>query len=283
MHRRPGAAERLLDPGESLVDARPARADEVDEQPEVLDARVSLRRELGLEPVQASGDLRGHAPDLCQLSPDGACLVTHTCADGCSHLIRKLGLDPGGDARELAQLPVRALEHRGDVDVPWALGLRFGEALAGAVKGELVHRRATIPPGPDDSGALTPRLLAHFTTHRAAQGDRVSFIPILVLLLAAMWLLVIRPQRARQKAAQQTLNALVPGTEVLTAGGLYGTVRKVDDDDVHVEIAPDTVVRVARRAIASVIEPEDDELGELERAQREAEAEVVAARETADR
>ena len=61
----------------------------------------------------------------------------------------------------------------------------------------------------------------------------MSFIPILVLLLAAMWLLVIRPQRARQKAAQNTRDSLVPGAEVLTAGGLYGTVRFVDDDEVR--------------------------------------------------
>jgi preprotein translocase subunit YajC len=111
----------------------------------------------------------------------------------------------------------------------------------------------------------------------------VSIIPILILLLIAMWLLVIRPQRARQKAAQRTVEALAPGTEVLTAGGLYGTVREVDDDEIHVEIAPDTVVRVARRAIAAVIEDDEGELEELERAQRAAEDEVVAARESADR
>ena len=111
----------------------------------------------------------------------------------------------------------------------------------------------------------------------------MSFIPILVLLLAAMWLLIIRPQRARQKAAQNTRDSLVPGAEVLTAGGLYGTVRYVDDDEVRVEIAKDTVVRVARRAIATVIEPEDAQLAELERAQRAAQDEVVAAGEPGER
>jgi preprotein translocase subunit YajC len=125
-------------------------------------------------------------------------------------------------------------------------------------------------------------LLAHFTFASRSEGDRVSIIPILVLLFVAMWLLVIRPQRARQKATQRTLEALSPGTEVLTAGGLYGVVRDVADDEIQVEIAPDTVVRVARRAIAAVIE-DDDELEELERAQREAEEEVVAAHESGDR
>jgi len=110
----------------------------------------------------------------------------------------------------------------------------------------------------------------------------VSIIPILVLLLVAMWLLVIRPQRARQKAAQHTLETLSPGVEVLTAGGLYGVVTDVADDEIHVEIAAGTVVRVARRAIAAVIEEDDDELEQLERAQREAEEEVVAAHESGD-
>ena len=111
----------------------------------------------------------------------------------------------------------------------------------------------------------------------------MSIIPILILLFAAMWLLVIRPQRKRQQESQRTLETLVPGAEVLTAGGLYGTVREVGEDDVHVEIAPDTVVRVSRRAIAAVMEPEDTELAELERAQHEAEQEVAAARDSGER
>jgi len=142
---------------------------------------------------------------------------------------------------------------------------------------------ATIPRTPDGSHATARRLLAHFTAHPSREGDPVSFIPILILLFAAMWLLVIRPQRKRQQEAKRTLNALAPGVEVLTAGGLYGTIREVDEEEVRVEIAPGTVVRLARRAVAAVIEPEDTELAELERVQVEAEEEVVAARDPGQR
>ena len=113
----------------------------------------------------------------------------------------------------------------------------------------------------------------------------MSIIPILILLFAAMWLIVIRPQRKRQQQARRTLNTLVPGAEVLTAGGLYGTVREVDEDDVRIEIAPDTVVRLARGAIAAVIEPDDDDdgLAELERVQLAAEEEIATAGDPGER
>jgi preprotein translocase subunit YajC len=58
------------------------------------------------------------------------------------------------------------------------------------------------------------------------------------------------------------------GDEVLTAGGIYGTISRLDEDQVTVEIAPRTEVRVARRAIAGVTrEPEPGEDGKPEEAQ----------------
>jgi preprotein translocase subunit YajC len=111
----------------------------------------------------------------------------------------------------------------------------------------------------------------------------VTYLPILILLFAVMYMLIIRPQRRRQQEARRTLDAIQPGVEVLTAGGLYGTVRDVGDDDVQVEIAPGTVVRVARRGIAGVVEPQDAELDELDRAQEEAEQEVVTTGKTDER
>ncbi len=112
----------------------------------------------------------------------------------------------------------------------------------------------------------------------------MSILPILLLLFALMWFLVIRPQRKRAQEQQRVMDNLSPGDEVLTAGGLYGTVQSlVGDDEVRVEIAPDVYVRVARRAIAAVIADEDDELGELERAQQQAQEEVLAARDAGER
>jgi preprotein translocase subunit YajC len=112
----------------------------------------------------------------------------------------------------------------------------------------------------------------------------VSILPILLLLFVLMWFLVIRPQRKRQQAQRQIMDDLSPGQEILTAGGLYGTVQSlIGDDEVRVEIAPDVYVRVARGAIAAVLTEEDDELEALERAQQEAQEEVLAARDAGER
>jgi preprotein translocase subunit YajC len=88
----------------------------------------------------------------------------------------------------------------------------------------------------------------------------LGYLIIIVVLFAVMWLFLVRPQRRRQVQQAQMQNTLEAGDEVLTAGGIHGTVEKVEDDVVHVEIAAGTVIRVDRRAIASVAqEPEDED------------------------
>jgi preprotein translocase subunit YajC len=80
----------------------------------------------------------------------------------------------------------------------------------------------------------------------------------ILLLLAALWLLLIRPAQRRNKAQQQLLAAVNVGDEIVTAGGLYGTVTGVKDDEVRVQIAPTVEVRIARRAIAGIVSDKDD-------------------------
>ena len=83
-----------------------------------------------------------------------------------------------------------------------------------------------------------------------------------LILLAAMfvllWALLIRPQRQRQMQQQRLLASIEPGDEVLTVGGLYGIVQEIDDeDDLVVEVAEGIHVRIARRALAAVVKPEE--------------------------
>ena len=87
----------------------------------------------------------------------------------------------------------------------------------------------------------------------------MGYLIIIVVLFAVMWLFLVRPQRRRQVQQAQMQNTLEAGDEVLTAGGIHGTVEKVEDDVVHVEIAAGTVIRVDRRAIASVAQQPEDE------------------------
>jgi preprotein translocase subunit YajC len=94
----------------------------------------------------------------------------------------------------------------------------------------------------------------------ASSGPGFLFIVVIGGLL--LWLIVVRPQKKRQSRQQQLLEELNVGDEVLTAGGIYGTISEIDENEVTVEIAPQTRVRVARRAIAGVTrdeEPEDEE------------------------
>ena len=77
-----------------------------------------------------------------------------------------------------------------------------------------------------------------------------------------MWFLLIRPQRRRQQAAQHLLTQIGVGKEIVTAGGLFGTVTAVEGDEVRVEIADGVEVRIAKRAVAGVVsedeEPEEE-------------------------
>jgi preprotein translocase subunit YajC len=80
----------------------------------------------------------------------------------------------------------------------------------------------------------------------------------LVAILAVFWLLLIRPQRQRQAAHRNLLAELAPGDDVVTAGGILGTVRSVEDDHVRLEVAPGTEIRLAKEAVTGV-RPKDQE------------------------
>jgi preprotein translocase subunit YajC len=93
----------------------------------------------------------------------------------------------------------------------------------------------------------------------AASSGGGGFFFIIIIAFLLLWLIVVRPQRKRQNQQRALINELRVGDEVLTAGGIYGTVSRIDDDEVTVEIAPKTEVRVARRAIAGITRDEEEE------------------------
>jgi preprotein translocase subunit YajC len=87
----------------------------------------------------------------------------------------------------------------------------------------------------------------------------VQGLVIILVLFALFWLFLIRPQRRRQAEQNALIRNVEVGDEIVTAGGLFGHVQGVADDELLVEIAPGTNVRIARRAVAGIVGPEDEE------------------------
>ena len=87
---------------------------------------------------------------------------------------------------------------------------------------------------------------------------------LIIIAFFFLYFVLVRPQKRRQLQQQRMLDAVKVGDEIVTAGGLYGEIRELRDDDVLVRIAPELDVRVARRAIAGLVSAEPDELDELE-------------------
>ncbi|MET0155229.1 MAG: preprotein translocase subunit YajC [Rickettsiales bacterium] len=84
-----------------------------------------------------------------------------------------------------------------------------------------------------------------------AQPAWVGFLPF-VLIIAVFYMLVIRPQNKRYKQHKEMLAAVGKGDDVVTQGGLLGKVVKVEpeSDVLHIEIAPQVVVKVKRQGVA---------------------------------
>ena len=87
----------------------------------------------------------------------------------------------------------------------------------------------------------------------------MQFLIIMALMLGVMYVLMIRPQRQRQAQQQSMIDDAGVGDDVLTTGGIYGTITQIEGDDVVVELAPSLTVHMTRRGIAAVLPPEEDE------------------------
>jgi preprotein translocase subunit YajC len=80
----------------------------------------------------------------------------------------------------------------------------------------------------------------------------------MALMLGVMYVLMVRPQRQKQSRQQAMINDASVGDDVLTTGGIYGTITEAEGDDVVVEIASGISVHMTRRGIAAVLPPEED-------------------------
>ena len=86
----------------------------------------------------------------------------------------------------------------------------------------------------------------------AAPGQQVS--PLIQLLpfaivLAIFYFVIMLPMKNRQKKVQEFLGALKVGDKVVTSGGIFGSIAKISDEAISLQIAPNVRVDVARAAI----------------------------------
>lgn len=77
----------------------------------------------------------------------------------------------------------------------------------------------------------------------------MSMFLMIAIMMLAMWFLMIRPQRKQQKKEQAFRASLQKGDEVITASGLYGTIKEISDFYVMLEIAHNVVVKVNLNSI----------------------------------
>jgi preprotein translocase subunit YajC len=99
--------------------------------------------------------------------------------------------------------------------------------------------------------------------HLAAQGEPTGgllgmLFPFLLILLV-FWLLFWRPAQKRRQQETQMHNALVPGVEVMTKAGIFATVVEIHEQDVLLEIAPGTRIRMLKAGVGEVVTPAADD------------------------
>ena len=87
-----------------------------------------------------------------------------------------------------------------------------------------------------------------------------TYLLLFVAMAAIFYLLILRPQQRAKKAKAEMAQALEPGVEILTVGGIFGTVVELREADFDLEIADGVIMKMDRRAIASVIRDSSSEL-----------------------
>jgi preprotein translocase subunit YajC len=89
------------------------------------------------------------------------------------------------------------------------------------------------------------------TLLQAQDGGGLSMILMLVAMFAIMYFFMIRPQQKKQKELQNFRKAIEKGQEIVTAGGIYGTVREIDDVNniLIVEVANGVRLRIDRNPV----------------------------------
>jgi len=121
-----------------------------------------------------------------------------------------------------------------------------------------------------EGGFVVVQLLAQSDSGQS--GSNLIGLVLPALMIGGFYFLLIRPQRNRQRSQRALLSSLEVGDEIMTTGGMLGTIVEIDDDEgvVTVEIAPGTRVKMMRQGISQRFVEDDDEDGPVDEQGEEA-------------
>ena len=85
----------------------------------------------------------------------------------------------------------------------------------------------------------------------------MSFLVMMVIIFAIMWFFMIRPQQKKQKEIQNFRNNIARGQQIVTAGGIYGVVKDIDEATatLKVEISSGVCIKVDRNSVYASAQP----------------------------
>ncbi len=89
----------------------------------------------------------------------------------------------------------------------------------------------------------------------APQGSMLTALVPFILVFVIFYLLIIMPQRKKQKKHQEMVNELKPGDRIITTSGIYGTVMGVQKDRLEVKIAANVKIEVTKGAVGVILAP----------------------------
>lgn len=103
-------------------------------------------------------------------------------------------------------------------------------------------------------------------TFVVAEGETSTASPyitygVIGVMVVLFYFLLIRPGQKQRRAHQDLVDSVRKGDEIMTAGGFFGTVKKVADDHIMLELGKNNVVKFSRNSIARIIS-QDEEAGE---------------------
>lgn len=92
----------------------------------------------------------------------------------------------------------------------------------------------------------------------ANAGGGMSTIFMMVIIFVIFWLFMIRPQQKKQKEIQNFRNAIAVGQQIVTAGGIYGVVKQIEESDntLIIEVANGVRIKVDRNSVYATAQPE---------------------------